>query len=71
MGELDVGNHILVFTPEGQVEDEIVRVLEKPSTMNVALIETRQCGRVALFRGCGYQLPDARWWKARQTTESG
>lgn len=25
MGELDVGNHVLVFTPEGQVEDEIVR----------------------------------------------
>lgn len=41
MAELDVGSHVLVFMFEGQVKDEVVRVLEAPSAINVALIKTR------------------------------
>lgn len=58
--QLSVGAKLVVSTPDGEEEDEIIRVLVDDVVAGVWVVETVRNGRVIVMRGRNgsYQLSD-------------
>jgi len=59
MSSARVGTRLTVVTPEGEVMDIVIKILEPPTALGVAVVRCERCGLVVIIDKLGYQLPSS------------